>query len=395
MSSALQTTDSSFDIRALCGDVSAINPIADEWRALCEEGVSNQPFFRPEWFEAFLRAFEPRAKLRLVTARRAGRLRAVLPLLEERAIVCGLPVRRLRSPTNIHSNRFDVTVGAGDSQEALASLWKALRDDASWDLLEFQDVALEGQARHVLTLAAADRFPTGVWHSMNTPYVSFEDKQGDLESVLGKSGSSHFTHLRKKSRRLEKTGPVKLERVHSFSAEILAHFYELEAASWKGRAGTSISDDINVRRFYDLIAEAAAANGYLDIRVLRCGDEIAAMNYSFSLDHKHLIPKTTYAEKFSQCSPGQLIMRDVLQSCLDDKVDEFDFLGPMAPWKAHWTSQARPHHHCFVFRKSFYGQLLRFLRIPVLSAARSSKREVTRRWKHFRERTNETAKKTP
>src|SRR5438445_1696284 len=79
------------------GGVELIDALAEEWRELCEEEPNDQPFCRPEWVCAYLRAFAPRAKLVLITARVDGRLRAVLSLIEERGFLCGLPVRKLRS----------------------------------------------------------------------------------------------------------------------------------------------------------------------------------------------------------------------------------------------------------------------------------------------------------
>lgn len=73
--------------KALSGGVEMIEPIAEEWRALCAEGPCDQPFFRPEWIAAYARAFAPEKKLLLVTARVGGRLRAVLSLVEEWALL--------------------------------------------------------------------------------------------------------------------------------------------------------------------------------------------------------------------------------------------------------------------------------------------------------------------
>src|SRR5437879_11003162 len=40
------------------GGVELIDALAEEWRELCEEEPNDQPFCRPEWVGAYLRAFE-------------------------------------------------------------------------------------------------------------------------------------------------------------------------------------------------------------------------------------------------------------------------------------------------------------------------------------------------
>src|SRR5262245_18652163 len=68
---------------ALSGGVEIIERLAEEWRALCAEGPCDQPFFRPEWIAAYVRAFAPEKKLLILTTRLDGRLRAVLPMVKE------------------------------------------------------------------------------------------------------------------------------------------------------------------------------------------------------------------------------------------------------------------------------------------------------------------------
>ena len=45
------------------GGVELVDRWADEWRALCNRAVDDQPFYRPEWIGAHIRAFTPNAKV--------------------------------------------------------------------------------------------------------------------------------------------------------------------------------------------------------------------------------------------------------------------------------------------------------------------------------------------
>lgn len=367
-----------FEVKALAGSVGAIAHIADEWRALCEEGISNQPFYRPEWIEAYLAAFEPKAHLVILTVRIEGRLRAVLPLIEERSTFLGIPVKKLRSPTNVHSNRFDISIGRGVTSEIYSALWQALRD-YSWDVVELQDVPIDAAARTFLQCAGQDACPTGLWESMRTPYISLPSGTDNVEEALGKKDSNFFSNLKKKMKKLEKSGAVRLEEIRAADQAALDRFYDMEMATWKGREGTAIACDRATREFYNLVAKAAARYGYLDLRMLCCGDDVAAMNYSLSLAGHHYIPKTTYSEKFSQSSPGQLIMREVIRACLTTGMSEMDFLGPWVGWKGHWTTETREHSHCYIFRRGLKGRLLHFLKFRVATRARKIKRYLDQR----------------
>lgn len=362
--------------RSLCGGLSSIDAIAAEWRALCEEGPSNQPFYRPEWFQCFLQAFSPDAKLRLLTVRQNGKLRAVLPLIEQHWGPPGFRKTLLRSPTNVHSNRFDIVVGAMDSAAAIQTLWQTLKSDRTWDILRLEDVPEGGHAERLLELAQTDGYPGALWESMRTPYIQFSGTPRSVEEALGKTDSNFFSNLKKKYKKLEKSGSVYLERITAGQAGILDQFYALEAAGWKGREGSAIQCEPDTKRFYDALAEAASRNHYLDLRGLRCGDDYAAINYSFTLNSKHYIPKTAYSEKYSQSSPGQLIMREVIRSCLAEGIEEFDFLGPWAPWKSHWASSTRIHSHVIVYRNNLLGKIAHVVRFQGLTRLRRARRAI-------------------
>ena len=62
------------------GGVEVVERWADEWRNLCNEAVDDQPFYRPEWIAAHIRAFSPQAKVVLVTVSCEEKLLFILPL---------------------------------------------------------------------------------------------------------------------------------------------------------------------------------------------------------------------------------------------------------------------------------------------------------------------------
>ncbi len=368
------TASSALEVKAYRGGLEAIEALAPEWRGLCEEGPANFPFYRPEWFSAFVQAFNPQAKLQILAVRRGSRLRAVLPLIHEHRGFLGIPCRILRSPTNVHSNRFDICLGGGEGPEVLQAIWQFLAQDHSWDVLQLEDVPENGAARQLLPLSIEAGYPSGLWASMRTPYIPLAETSLPVEKALGREQSSFFSTLRKKMRKLEKSGPVSVQKVTTADPSMLEAFYAMEAAGWKGKEGTAIACDPQTKDFYTRVAQAASQFGYFDLRVVSCGSEKVAINYAFTLAGRHLIPKTTYAEKFSQSSPGQIIMYRVIEQCVNEGVSEMDFLGPWASWKGHWTDAVREHSHCFVFRKGALGWLLWLLKFQGAARARKLKR---------------------
>ena len=49
---------------------------------------------------------------------------------------------------------------------------------------------------------------------------------------------------------------------------------------------------------------------------------------------------------------------------------EFDFLGALDDWKAHWTSQVRPHRLWHVFHEGVWGRTLHAVRFGMRRAVK-------------------------
>ena len=96
-------------VRVQRGGPELVEQIAGEWRRLCDESGDEEVFYRPEWAQAYLQAFEPKADVILISAWAGDKLRGILPLVRRRIFLSGLPVVTLTIPANVHSLRASLT----------------------------------------------------------------------------------------------------------------------------------------------------------------------------------------------------------------------------------------------------------------------------------------------
>ena len=334
-----------------------IDSLAPEWGALCAEGRHNQPFYRPEWIAAYLRAFEPQARVVLIAPRRGGRLVGVLPLIEERIGVLGKGATRLRAPANVHSNRLDLIHGAGDGDAAIELIWRTLTDLLGWDILDFRDVPEDGAFLRLLALAERAGFATFSRETLRSPYVPLDafTPSADILAPLDKE----FRHqLRRRLRKLKSLGPVRVERVDRTDHEALDRFFALEQSGWKGQSGTAIACRPDTRQFYTEVSSAAGDRGYLVLHELWCGEQPVAIGLGMALDGRYFKIKSGMDERFRAVGPGHLLEAETMRDLVDRSFSEFDMLGHNDEFKAKWTPHYRQHYHCHVFRKGPVGRAL-------------------------------------
>jgi CelD/BcsL family acetyltransferase involved in cellulose biosynthesis len=348
------------------GGVELVERLEPEWRALCEEGPNNEPFFRPEWIAAYLRTFMPPDRLLLVTARAEGKLTAVLPLVEERARFSGLSARKLVGTVELHCWRFDMARSAGaEGSTAAQAVWEYLRELPGWDMIEFPDVAQGGGLEAVLRAAEADGFPTHRWDFMQTPVLSLAGWDGSEDFFLRRVSANLRQNLNRITRKLMKQGPLVLRRYEHSDPELLRRFYEMESAGWKGKEGTAIANAEKRIRFYNDLAQTAERHGYLTLYFLEHAGKTLAIHYGLAYQNRYFMVRCAYDEHERQYAPGHLLLHAVLRDCAERGITEFDFIAHADEWKRKWTSTFRPHAILYIFRKGSYGRLLRFAKTSV------------------------------
>src|SRR6266568_3867726 len=151
----------------------------------------------------------------------------------------------------------------------------------------------------------------------------------------------------------------------------------LEALGWKGERGTAIARDPRTIAFYRGLARAAGDGGWLALRSLDLDGRPVAMHFGLLHRGVYSLPKPAYEERLGACSPGQLLVREVLAECEARQLRELDFLGPDMAWKRDWEPALRPHDWLYVYRPGMTGAVLHAVKHRLKPLAR----EMTAWWR--------------
>ncbi len=354
------------------GTVALIKGIADEWRGLADQSEVGQPFYHPEFIAGYVRFFTP-GKVVLLTARINGALKAVLPLVEEQVSFYGIPAKRWRSPAN--ALRFDLTRANGEEGDAAVhAIWRELKEIKTYDFLELREVPEGGECEKIMRAAEADRFPVGVWMSKDTPHIPL--KQIGEKPWLNLARKSLIDTLKtSRNKMVRELGAAPLlVREHALNKETLENFYALEAAGWKGKGGTAIASKPHNLGFHNEYTAAAAQQGYLCLDSLYCKDRLVSAAISFVHRKKYFVLKWSYDEELQKYAPGHLLINAILERCVQEGYEEFDFMGEKYGYEVRWTPMTRDHHFLYIFQPTIKGRLMRRLKfglVPILKNVKS------------------------
>jgi CelD/BcsL family acetyltransferase involved in cellulose biosynthesis len=329
-----------------------------EWQALA---TGAPPMLTPAFFLLTARLLDE-GDVVLFGARDGATLTAALPLVYR-----GRTLAALRTD---HSARFDL-VGHSAS---VAALWTSIRQSGRWDVLELRGVPADSPLATALPAEAQrDGFPVRVRESSRAPWFPVEG----IEQRIHR-------RFRGDMRRLERQmGGVELERVTTPLRSARRDVLRLEAAAWKGAAGTAIACDERLTGFYAGLARVFAARGRLTLAFLRARGKRIASQFALEDDTTFYLLKTGYDPEYAHFGPGQLLVRETAADAARRGLARYDMLGHATPWKMKWTDSSRPHVEITIYARSpggraryFVDEVARPLASRALRAVRGRKDSV-------------------
>lgn len=301
------------EIRLLTVEGAADPAFLSDWERLAQSACEPNPFFEPWFLLPSLRQFDAGGEVRVMAWWRKGQLAGLLPVLRSDSYY-GRRVPNARGW--LHPNAF-----------AGAPLIAAGHEEAFW-----RDV-----------LKHFDRWPRRAL-LLHLPVLPEDGPaQAALERVLAGSGRAHYAaaqesrallagdgsaadyldaamsakkrkELRRQHNRLAEEGTLAFEQLEGDEglAVWTAEFLSLEAAGWKGEAGSALASAPDTKALFTEALEGAAKAGRLERLALRLDGRAIAMLVNFITPPGAFSFKTAFDEEYARFSPGMLLQLENL-----------------------------------------------------------------------------------
>ncbi|HEY3127937.1 MAG TPA: GNAT family N-acetyltransferase [Acidobacteriota bacterium] len=336
------------------------------WNGLVEEIGIAHPFLSHDWVRTWWESFGAGKELHILAVKQGEEIIAIAPLMASRGSMYGLPMRRLEFIYNAHTPQADFIIGRW-SKEAYGAIWNYIvTRQESWDVLQLCQLAAGSETLEELPrLAASDGFLIGLWRSGNSPYLPL---RGTWEKYFAELDSKHRSNLRNRLKRFSRLGKVEMEVIPGGpqAPTALEDGLRIEAAAWKGKRGTAIRCQPEVRLFYGRLLERAATRGWLRFHFLTVNGCRVAFDYSLCFKNNLYLLKPGYDPSYAPYSPYNLLLSMVLHDAFAEGLGEYHFLGLEDPWKLEWTAQTRPHYWLTIFPNRLRARLLHFAKFRVI-----------------------------
>jgi CelD/BcsL family acetyltransferase involved in cellulose biosynthesis len=145
----------------------------------------------------------------------------------------------------------------------------------------------------------------------------------------------------------------------------------LEAAAWKGKAGTAIMNRPDRLAFYRALLTRAAEGGWLQLHFLTIEGKRIAVQIALVVHNKLYILKSGYDPHYAPFAPSLLLCELMLRDAWKRKLTEVDFLGDAERWKLEWANHTRPHSWVFIFPNRMRNRMLHHFKFMLLPRIQS------------------------
>ncbi len=283
------------------------------WDRLVRTAAEPNPFFEPWYLVPSLRQWGTESQVLVKAWFLQGRLAGLLPVVRS-AKYYGHAVTHAKGW--LHPNAF-----------CGAPLIAAGHEEAFWtDLLaHFDRRALRALFWHLPLMPADSPANTALERVLaarpRAHYIAAEENRAFLTGEMSAAAyleaamsAKKRKELRRQHNRLAEEGTLTFERIEGDArlGEWTAEFLALEAAGWKGEAGSALASAASTHALFGESLAGAAASGRLERLALRLDGRAIAMLVNFITPPGAYSFKTAYDEAYARFSPGMLLQLENL-----------------------------------------------------------------------------------
>jgi hypothetical protein len=291
----------------------ALQAETEAWDELAIRAAEPNPFFESWHLMPSLRHLPDTDGVAILRFEQGGRLAGLLPVVRA-ARYYRWPVPQISSW--LHANCFCGVPLVEKGSEA--PFWRAVlqwadREPGTALFMHLRGIVLGGPLHTALEeVTAGQRRTMGLVHREARAMLASElTPESYLETSLS---AKKRKELRRQANRLADEGKVTFERAAGADGidQWCDRFLTLEAAGWKGRAGSALACSAATERMFRESLEGAARRGRLERLTLTLSGRPLAMLATFLTPPGAFSYKTAFDEGYARFSPGVLLQRENL-----------------------------------------------------------------------------------
>ncbi len=327
--------------------LSELDALSEDWAQLGRQFPT--PLLQHAWFMACARTLHRETDLRVVVARSAGRVVGIAPLVLHRTP----PATWLAlMGTSTLGEPSGLLYADQPSLDLLVDALLSMRQPLLLEKLVFGS-AIDRALQHRRT----KREFVIVRRTGRSCHLVFKDGWHAFQASMGTKSRAG---LRTKERKAMALGGLSIDEYGASLclrdlSPLLQRAFEVEASSWKGRAGSALLARPRLKSFFECYTASACAAGMLRVYFYRVGSNLIAMRIAVEHSRRLWFLKTGYDPAWSRVSPGVHLTMEIIRKSIESGLEGCEFLGADEAWQHAWPVEMHQYCSVLAYPCSFKG----------------------------------------
>jgi CelD/BcsL family acetyltransferase involved in cellulose biosynthesis len=311
-----------------------------QWNDLLSKNEVNEIFLTYQWVHSWWTCCAANRELFLLIAIKADQVVSIAPLMLSFKRLGVFRYSVLEFIGCRQSDYCDFIVPTEHKRDVL---------DAMFDFLETQShlwdaIFLNKIPEHSSTISYLRRLKAAY------PLYQVKDDLSHLCPTLLIQNDPEFVQscLKKKSLKrsfnyFDKNGTLEHKTAQS-PAEVYAELeslFQQHIDRWLVAGSRSIFHDERIRAFYRCLVDSLMPEGWLKFSTIRFNGEPIAYHFGFEYNGKFIWYKPTFNIDYSRKSPGQVLIKYLLEDCIQSGMSELDFTVGDEFFKRRFANEIR------------------------------------------------------
>ena len=313
----------------------------EEWNDLAGRSATSTPFQTYEWFISWWSVFGNSNTLLLLLVYRENRLVGLAPFM----IVHNGNNKELRFISDTNADYCDFIVEEHDKKEFLITIVHYLvTKRSSWKSIYLRNIPQHSKTPSILQelLPGHNLFHTTTL--MPCPVLQFHREQSTPPWQASKTLRRHFNFF-------NKSGELSFH-IFTSSEEALQtidSLFEQHIARWSSVQKASLFLDRRYQDFYKELLIQAMPTGWIFFSCLYFNKQSIAYHFGFDYNSKVIWYKPSFNISFHNRSPGKVLLKFLIEYCIQNQKEELDFTLGDEPFKRHYTNHVRFNSTMHIF----------------------------------------------
>jgi CelD/BcsL family acetyltransferase involved in cellulose biosynthesis len=319
----------------------SVEPHADAWNALARVSATATVFQSYEWHAAWWSVFGADYELRVLLVWAGPRLAAIAPW----AVTRGERELQFIGSGDYASDYCDFLVDPACSEAVDAFAEWMFAGRPSWRRVDLRNFPSDSPHRLRLERVLRERSSWVVSDlEADAPTRVLGDAAADREVLNKSSLKRHFRHFAKAGR-LEFEHLTDVDRVTPLLEPFFRQHIERRALA----GGESQFLDPRQRQLYRELVHRLAPRGWLRFAVVRFDGEPIAFHFGFEYGSRFIWYKPAFSAVHARRSPGEVLLKFLLEHALAQGLAEFDFTVGNEAFKYRFANRIRTTHRIRVY----------------------------------------------